>query len=36
MGLEIISNSKILKFKIYGEFVKSKSLAIFKLLKQGI
>ena len=36
MGLEIISNSRILKFKILGEFVKSKSLTLFKLSKQGI
>ena len=28
MGLEIISNSRILKFKILGELVKSKSLTL--------
>ena len=36
IGLEVISNSKILRFKVFGKFVKSKSLIICKLFKQDI
>jgi len=35
MGLEVISNPKISKFKIFCVFIKSKSLTFFKLSKQG-
>ena len=36
MGLEVISNSRILRFDIIDGVVKSKSLTFFKLSKQGI
>ena len=36
MGLEVISNPKISRFKILGDIVKSKSLTFLKLSKQGI
>ena len=34
MGLEVILNLRILRFKILNEFIKFKSLTIFKLSKQ--
>ena len=36
MGLKVISNSRILRFKILDGFVKSKFLTFCKLSKQGI